>query len=67
MIVNNIQRLNSLVTKMAEMGGIEEKIVNMEEKIDQNSDTIADVNSTVERNSVQIGSLTETRIALFLI
>ena len=58
MIVNNIKRLDTLVTKMAEMGDFKEKIVNIEEKIDQNSATIADVNSTVERNSVQIGSLT---------
>ena len=59
MIANNIQRFDS----MTNMEDINEKLANLEEKIGQNSDTISDVNSTAERNSVQISNVTETRIA----
>ena len=53
MIVNNIQRLE--FTNMLEMKDIKEKIVNLEEEIDQNSDTISDVNSTDMEESGQFG------------
>ena len=63
MIENNIQRLDSLATKMAEMEDIKGEIENMEEEIVQNSDTISNVNITAEKNSAQITSVSETRIA----
>ena len=63
MIVNNINRLDSLFTKMAKLEDIKEEMSNMEEEIVQNSDTISNVNFTAERNSAQITSMSETRIA----
>ena len=63
MIVNNIMRLDSLFTKMAKLEDIKEEMSNMEEEIVQNSDTISNVNFTAERNSAQITSMSQTRIA----
>ena len=63
MIVNNINRLDSLFTKMAKLEDIKEEMSNMEEEIVQNSDTISNVNFTAERNSAQITSMSQTRIA----
>ena len=64
MIENNVKGMDSITNTMAEMGGIKEKMENLEEKIVQNSDSIVDINSTAERNSAQINSVVETRIAV---
>ena len=61
MIFNNIHRLNSMTTKMEGIVVIKEKMANMEEKIIWNSNTIVDVNSTVESNSAHITSVAEKR------
>jgi len=49
--------------QQAEMVDIKEKMANLEEEVVQNSDTIVELNSTAERNSAQITSAAETRIA----
>ena len=51
MIVNNIQRLNSMDNKMVDM---KVKIARNEEKIDKNSNTISDVNSTISNVDLSI-------------